>query len=149
MRAILQRVLNSKVDIDGKTVASINKGLLVLLAVDSEDNQDTFKYMIDKIINIRIFEDKNEKLNLSVNDLDLEILIVPNFTIYADARKGRRPNFVGGAKPDIAEKIFNDFLDYSKDSYDKVYNGIFRADMKVSLINDGPITIILDSDKII
>lgn len=107
--------------------------------------------MFEKIINLRIFEDENNKLNLSVSDLGLEVLIVPNFTIYADARKGRRPNFVGGASPDEAEKIFNDFLDYAKSNYDdgKIAQGVFRADMQVSLVNDGPITIILDSDKII
>ncbi len=151
MRAVLQRVLNSSVSIEGECVGEIGKGLLVLVAVDKPDNKDVFKYMFEKIINLRIFEDENNKLNLSVSDLGLEVLIVPNFTIYADARKGRRPNFVGGASPDEAEKIFNDFLDYAKSSYDasKVAHGIFRADMQVSLVNDGPITIILDSDKII
>ncbi len=151
MRAVLQRVSNSSVSINGECVAKIDRGLLVLVAVDSSDNQDTFKYMFEKIINLRIFEDENNKLNLSASDLDLEVLIVPNFTIYADARKGRRPNFVGGASPDEAEKIFNDFLDFAKNNYNhnKISNGIFRADMQVSLINDGPITIILDSDKII
>lgn len=151
MRAVLQRVSNSSVNIDNKCVAKINKGLLILLAVNDGDNPETYKYMLEKIINLRIFEDENNKLNLSVNDLNLEILIVPNFTVYADARKGRRPNFVGGAKPDDAEKIFNDFIEYANKNYnsEKVKNGIFRADMQVCLVNDGPITIILDSDKII
>lgn len=148
MRAVLQRVLKAKVDINEETISKIDKGIVVLVAVNDTDNIDTFKYMFDKIINLRIFEDAEEKLNLSIKDLDLEVLIVPNFTVYADARKGRRPSFVGGAKPDDAEKIFNDFILYAKENYEKVKTGIFRADMQVELINDGPITILLDSDKL-
>ncbi len=148
MRVVLQRVTKAKVDIDGKTVGKIDKGIVALVAVNDTDNVETFKYMCDKIINIRIFEDDENKLNLSIKDLNLGLLIVPNFTVYADARKGRRPSFVGGAKPDDAEKIFNDFIDYVKNNYDKVETGIFRADMQVELINDGPITILLDSDKL-
>nr|WP_317359330.1 D-aminoacyl-tRNA deacylase [uncultured Tyzzerella sp.] len=148
MRAVLQRVLKAKVDINEETISKIDKGIVALVAVNDTDNIDTFKYMFDKIINLRIFEDAEEKLNLSIKDLNLEVLIVPNFTVYADARKGRRPSFVGGAKPDDAEKIFNDFILYAKENYEKVKTGIFRADMQVELINDGPITILLDSDKL-
>ena len=148
MRVVLQRVSKAKVDIDNETVGKIDKGIVALVAVNDTDNIDTFKYMCDKIINIRIFEDSEDKLNLSIKDLNLELLIVPNFTVYADARKGRRPSFVGGAKPDIAEKIFNDFIAYTKENYEKVETGVFRANMQVELINDGPITILLDSDKL-
>lgn len=148
MRAVLQRVLNAKVDIKEETIAKIDSGIVVLVAINDTDDINTFKYMFDKIINIRIFEDSDNKLNLSLKDLEKELLIVPNFTVYADARKGRRPSFVGGAKPDEAEKIFNDFIKYAKENYDKVKVGIFRADMQVELINDGPITILLDSDKL-
>ncbi|WP_317366678.1 D-aminoacyl-tRNA deacylase [uncultured Tyzzerella sp.] len=148
MRVVLQRVTKAKVDINKQTVGKIDKGIVALVAVNDTDNVETFKYMCDKIINIRIFEDDEDKLNLSIKDLNLGLLIVPNFTVYADARKGRRPSFVGGAKPDDAEKIFNDFIDYVKNNYDKVETGIFRADMQVELINDGPITILLDSDKL-
>lgn len=148
MRVVLQRVSKAKVDINNETVGKIDKGIVALVAVNDTDNIDTFKYMCDKIINIRIFEDSEDKLNLSIKDLDLELLIVPNFTVYADARKGRRPSFVGGAKPDIAEKIFNDFIAYTKENYKKVETGVFRANMQVELINDGPITILLDSDKL-
>ncbi len=148
MRAVLQRVLKAKVDINEETISKIDKGIVALVAVNDTDNIDTFKYMFDKIINLRIFEDAEEKLNLSIKDLNLELLIVPNFTVYADARKGRRPSFVGGAKPDDAEKIFNNFILYAKENYEKVKTGIFRADMQVELINDGPITILLDSDKL-
>lgn len=148
MRVVLQRVTKANVDINGKTVGKIDKGVVVLVAVNDTDSIETFKYMFDKIVNLRIFEDSEDKLNLSVKDLELEILIVPNFTVYADARKGRRPSFVGGAKPDDAEKIFNDFIVYCKQNYEKIQTGIFRADMQVELINDGPITILLDSDKL-
>ena len=148
MRVVLQRVSKAKVDINNETVGKIDKGIVALVAVNDTDNIDTFKYMCDKIINIRIFEDSEDKLNLSIKDLDLELLIVPNFTVYADARKGRRPSFVGGAKPDLAEKIFNDFIAYVKENYEKVETGVFRANMQVELINDGPITILLDSDKL-
>lgn len=148
MRVVLQRVTKAKVDIDGKTVGKIGKGIVALVAVNDTDDLETFKYMCNKIINLRIFEDSEDKLNLSIKDLELGLLIVPNFTVYADARKGLRPSFVGGAKPDDAEKIFNDFINYVKNNYEKVETGIFRADMQVELTNDGPITIILDSDKL-
>lgn len=148
MRVVLQRVTKAKVDIDGKTVGKIDKGIVALVAVNDTDDLETFKYMCNKIINLRIFEDSEDKLNLSIKDLELGLLIVPNFTVYADARKGLRPSFVGGAKPDDAEKIFNDFINYVKNNYEKVETGIFRADMQVELTNDGPITIILDSDKL-
>lgn len=148
MRVVLQRVTKAKVDIDGKTVGKIGKGIVALVAVNDTDDIEIFKYMCNKIINLRIFEDSEDKLNLSIKDLELGLLIVPNFTVYADARKGLRPSFVGGAKPDDAEKIFNDFINYVKNNYEKVETGIFRADMQVELTNDGPITIILDSDKL-
>ncbi len=148
MRVVLQRVAKAKVDIDGKTVGKIDKGIVALVAVNDTDDLETFKYMCNKIINLRIFEDSEDRLNLSIKDLELGLLIVPNFTVYADARKGLRPSFVGGAKPDDAEKIFNDFINYVKNNYEKVETGIFRADMQVELINDGPITILLDSDKL-
>ncbi|WP_250277705.1 D-aminoacyl-tRNA deacylase [[Clostridium] colinum] len=148
MRVVLQRVAKAKVDINGNTVGKIDQGIVALVGINNTDNIETFKYICDKIINLRIFEDNEGKLNLSIKDLGLGLLIVPNFTVYADARKGRRPSFVGGAKPDEAEKIFNDFIAYFKENYDKVETGVFRADMQVNLINDGPITILLDSDKL-
>lgn len=148
MRVVLQRVSRANVDINNETVGKIDKGIVALVAVNDTDNVETFKYICDKIVNLRIFEDREDKLNLSIKDLDLAVLIVPNFTVYADARKGRRPSFVGGAKPDDAEKIFNDFVTYFKENYEKVETGVFRADMQVELVNDGPITILLDSDKL-
>lgn len=148
MRAVLQRVLKATVNINNEVFSSIGQGVLILVGIDKSDNEDTFKYMFEKIINLRIFEDENEKLNLSLKDLDLQIMIVPNFTIYADARKGRRPSFVGGASPEEAEDIFEKFISYAKANYNKVEAGKFRADMQIELINNGPITILLDSDKL-
>lgn len=147
MRAVLQRVKYAKVDVDNITVSQIEKGILALVGIDTNDDEKTFKYMFDKMINLRIFEDENEKMNLSISDLNLGLLIVPNFTIYADARKGRRPDFVKGAKPDKAKEIFERFSVYASENYEKVKFGVFQADMKVELLNDGPVTIILDSDK--
>lgn len=148
MRIVLQRVLNASVDIENTTFSSIQKGIVLLVGIDKNDNEETFKYMFEKVVNLRIFEDENEKLNLSLLDLDLELMIIPNFTIYGDARKGRRPSFISGASPTEAECIFENFIKYAKERYAKVETGKFKADMKVHLVNDGPITILLDSDKL-
>jgi len=147
MRAVLQRVSFASVKVEGEIVGKIEKGIMALIGVNSTDDENTYKYITDKIINLRIFEDDNGKMNLSVNDIGGGILIVPNFTLYADARKGRRPGFAMGAKPDEAEGKFNKFIEFIKADYDNVQTGIFRADMKVELLNDGPVTILLDSDK--
>lgn len=148
MRAVLQRVSRASVSIDGKITGEIKEGILVLAGVNKGDDKAVFKYMFDKISGLRIFCDENDKMNLSVRDIGGGILIVPNFTLYADARKGKRPSFAGGAAPDDAESIFEDFLSYCRENHNNVQSGIFRADMKVELINDGPVTILLDSDKI-
>jgi len=147
MRAVLQRVSHASVKVSGETVGKIEKGILALIGIDSSDNEVVYKYIVDKIVNLRIFEDDDDKMNLSVNDIDGGILIIPNFTLYADARKGRRPSFVMGAKPDEAEVKFKDFIETAKSMYGNIQTGIFRADMKVELLNDGPVTILLDSDK--
>ena len=147
MRAVLQRVSFATVKVNGELVGKIDKGIMALIGINSTDDEIAYKYIIDKIINLRIFEDENEKMNLSVNDIGGGILIIPNFTLYADARKGRRPSFVMGAKPDEAESKFNEFVNLAKTLYNNVQTGIFRADMKVELLNDGPVTILLDSDK--
>lgn len=147
MRAVLQRVGYASVKVDGEVVGKIDKGIVALIGINSTDDENVYKYICDKIINLRIFEDEAEKMNLSVKDIGGGILIVPNFTIYADARKGRRPNFVMGAKPDEAEGKFFGFVQTAKAMFENVETGIFRADMKVELLNDGPVTILLDSDK--
>ena len=147
MRVVLQRVSFASVEVEGEIVGKIGKGIMALIGINSTDDESAYKYIVDKIINIRIFEDDGGKMNLSVNDIDGGILIIPNFTLYADARKGRRPSFAMGAKPDEAESKFNEFIKFIKGAYDSVETGIFMADMKVELLNDGPVTILLDSDK--
>lgn len=148
MRAVLQRVLRAKVDVGGKTVGEIGKGIMVLVGMNTGDDPKTYKYMLDKMVNLRIFEDDEGKMNLSARDLGHELLLVPNFTIYADATHGRRPSFAVGAKPEEAERTFNEFVEFAKKDFGRVESGIFKADMKVELVNDGPITILLDSDKL-
>lgn len=147
MRAVVQRVLNAKVEVDGNVIADIDQGLLILLGVKDSDDHKVYEYMLDKIINLRIFEDDEDKMNLSLIDIEGDLLIVPNFTLYGDCRKGRRPSYIAAAKPDNARSIFNDFMNLAKDKYHKTQQGQFQADMKVSLINDGPVTLLIDSDK--
>lgn len=148
MRVVLQRVAYASVKVDGEVVGSIDKGILALVGMNTGDDDKTFEWMCNKLKNIRIFEDSDDKMNLSIADLGYGLLLVPNFTIYADARKGNRPSFAMGAKLDEAREGFNAFVAYAKANYDKVESGIFQADMKVELLNDGPITILLDSDKL-
>lgn len=148
MRTVLQRVSYAKVSVNGEVVGEIQEGIMALVGINKGDDEAVFKYMFDKISGLRIFCDENDKMNLSVKDINGGILIVPNFTIYADARKGKRPSFVGGATPEEAESIFNAFVEFCKKDYENVESGIFRADMKVELLNDGPVTILLDSDKL-
>lgn len=147
MRAVLQRVSYARVTVDEKLVGSIENGIAVLVGINTGDDTRTFEWMFNKIKNIRIFEDSEGKMNLSAADLGYGILLIPNFTIYADARKGNRPSFAMGAKPDEARQSFNAFAEYARNNYDKVETGIFQAYMKVELLNDDPITILLDSDK--
>ncbi|MBS4534231.1 D-tyrosyl-tRNA(Tyr) deacylase [Clostridium sp. D2Q-14] len=147
MRVVIQRVNNAKVDIDNKTSGEISKGLLVLLGIGKEDNEDDIKYLTDKILNLRIFQDENEKMNLSLLDIKGELLVVSQFTLYGDCRKGRRPNFMKSAKPDVANVLYEKFISVCEEYEIKVESGEFGADMKVNLINDGPVTILLDSKK--
>ncbi len=151
MRAIIQRCSNASVSIDGITTAKIDNGLLVLVGFKDDDEQKDFDYIIKKILNLRIFKDNLEKMNLSVLDNQLEILIVPNFTLYADSRKGNRPNFSFSCEANKAEKMFEKLVMQFKELYmdSKIKTGVFQANMNVELINSGPITIILDSEKII
>ena len=149
MRAVIQRVTNSKVDVDGETIGQIDRGLLVFLGVGLEDEISDVEYLAEKIVNLRIFEDEDQKMNLSLRDIEGEILVVSQFTLQGDIRKGRRPNFGGAAKPDLAEPLYLDFIEKCK-SYSeikKVETGQFGADMKIDLTNDGPVTILIDSKK--
>lgn len=147
MRAVVQRVDFSKVEVENEIIGNINKGLLVLLGVEDSDSEADLKYMVDKIINLRIFEDENGKMNLSLLDVNGELLVVSQFTLYGDCRKGRRPNFMGAAKPDFANSMYEDFITEAKKYVEKVECGSFGAHMNVSLLNNGPVTLIIDSKK--
>lgn len=148
MRAVLQRVSYAKVTVDGVVVGEISKGIMVLFGMIPTDGENEINYMFDKIINMRIFEDDNDKMNLSLSDIDGELLIVPNFTLYGDARKGRRPSYSGAASVEEALVIFNKLIEKAEGlPIKKFAKGIFQADMKVELLNDGPVTLLLDSDK--
>lgn len=145
MKAVIQRVSEADVKVDGKTVGSISKGLLLLIGVDKQDEQTDADWLIQKILNLRIFGDDNGKLNLSVLDISGEILCISQFTLIADYKKGNRPSFIKAAKPEIAIPLFDYFKKEIAKSNLKIESGIFGADMKVSLLNDGPVTIVMDS----
>lgn len=147
MRAVVQRVLEANVKVDGNIVGEINKGILVFLGVGEDDNNNDLEYMVEKILGLRIFEDENGKMNLSLMDVRGEILIISQFTLYGDVRKGKRPSFTSSAHPEIAENMYNQFIEKCREKGLKVEEGIFGADMKVGLINDGPVTILIDSKK--
>ena len=144
MKAVIQRVSHASVTVDGKICGQINQGFLVLLGVGLEDTENDCIRISDKLIKLRIFSDENGKINLSLKDISGELLIVSQFTLYADCRKGNRPNFIRAGKPDDAERLYNFFTEYCKKSIENVQTGIFGADMKVELLNDGPFTVILE-----
>ena len=149
MRAVVQRVKNASVKVDGEIYGQINEGLLVFLGISKEDTENDITYIADKLTGLRIFEDEDEKMNNSVMDINGELLIISQFTLYGDCRKGRRPSFDGAMRPPMAEEMYEKFVDYVKKSGLKTETGRFGADMKVELLNDGPVTILLDSTKII
>ncbi len=144
MRIVLQRVTSAGVKVDGETIGKIGTGFLVLFGVGHEDTEEDCRRLADKLINLRIFSDENGKINLSLADVGGELLIVSQFTLYADCRKGNRPNFIQAGKPDEAERLYNYFADYCRSKGKRVETGIFGADMKVELVNDGPFTIVLE-----
>ncbi len=147
MRAVVQRVKRASVAVDGEAVGTIGAGLLVLLGIEAGDDAGDTRYIAEKCVNMRIFDDENDVMNLSVQDVDGEILLVSNFTLYGDIRKGRRPSYIRAAKPDDAKHVFTQCVNMFKEKYGKVETGVFQAMMDVSLVNDGPVTILLDSKK--
>ena len=144
MKIVLQRVSSASVTVDGEICRKIGTGYLVLLGVGQGDTEEDCRRLADKIINLRIFSDENDKINLSLSDVGGDLLIVSQFTLYADCRKGNRPNFMQAGKPDEAERLYNYFADYCRSKGKHVETGIFGADMKVQLVNDGPFTVILE-----
>ena len=149
MRIVLTTVLNASVTIDNKIVGKINRGFCLLVGFTHEDNKEVVDKMIDKMLGLRVFPDENGLTNLSIYDVKGEILSVSQFTLYADLAKGRRPSFINAMKPDEAKTLYAYFNEQVKAKYGAVETGVFGADMKVSSVNDGPFTVILDSKEIL
>lgn len=147
MRAVVQRVKRSSVSVDGKVISKIDKGLMVLLGVEVDDDEKDLDYILKKVTKLRIFDDENGVMNKSFLDYGLEILLVSQFTLYGDARKGNRPSYVRSAKFDEGIILYEKFIDELENLNVKVSHGEYGADMDVELINDGPVTILLDSSK--
>lgn len=147
MRAVVQRVKEASVTVNQETIGQIGHGLLVYLGVTHEDSQSDLQYMIDKIPNLRIFEDENEKMNRSLLNVEGELLIISQFTLYGDARKGRRPSFIEAARPNVATPLYEGLIKALRSQGIRVETGEFGADMKVASVNDGPVTLLLDSTK--
>lgn len=149
MKFVIQRVTEANVKVDGKEIGAINKGFLVLIGISNEDTKDIADKMIEKMLKLRIFEDIEGKTNLSLFEVGGAVLLVSQFTLYADCKKGNRPSFINAGKPDIASEMYEYIISKCNTYSDlKVARGQFGADMKVSLINDGPFTIILDSNEL-
>lgn len=147
MRAIIQRVSRANVTVDNEIVGEIGKGILILLGVSQEDSEKEAGYILNKTLNLRIFEDSEDKMNLSLLDINGELLVVSQFTLYGDARKGRRPSFIKAALPEKASELYEYFVNEAQKEIEKVETGQFQAMMDVELVNDGPVTILLDSEK--
>lgn len=149
MKIVLQRVLEASVKIEEEIVGKIGKGYLLLIGISNEDTKEIADKMLEKISKLRIFEDENGKTNLSIDNVGGEVLAVSQFTLYADCKKGNRPSFINAGKPDMAEELYEYILKRCEELFGKVEKGVFGADMKVSLINDGPFTLVLDSKELV
>ena len=148
MKIVIQRVKNASVAVEGKTVGEIGKGLLLFLGVGQEDNKEIAEKMVEKVSKMRIFDDENGKTNLSPSDVGAEILIISQFTLYANCRNGNRPSFIEAGGPDMANELYEYTIELFSKRFDKTRSGVFGSDMLVSLENDGPFTIILDSKEL-
>ena len=149
MRVIIQRVSEASVKIDGKVISAIEKGFLVLLGIETEDTSADADYLIQKLINLRVFSDAEGKMNLSLTDVNGDLLIVSQFTLHAVTKKGNRPSYIKAARPELAIPLYEYFISKTKSQYSgKVLSGEFGADMKVALVNDGPVTILIDSKEV-
>ena len=148
MRLVVQKVSQSSVKIEGEIVGAIDKGYMVLVGITNGDDELLVEKMVDKLVNLRIFEDENDKLNLSLLDVGGSVLSISQFTLYANCKKGRRPSFIDAAKPDISSPLYDFFNKKLEEKGFNVERGVFGAMMEVSLINDGPVTIILDSNEL-
>jgi D-tyrosyl-tRNA(Tyr) deacylase len=144
MKIVIQRVSNAKVEVEGTTVGSIGLGVLVLVGITHNDTIEQVTWLANKLVNLRIFEDTQGKMNLSLLECNGEALIISQFTLYADATGGRRPSFTRAAQPELAKQLYEKFIEAVQKEGVKVQTGIFGADMKVSLLNDGPVTLILE-----
>lgn len=144
MKLVVQRVSKADVKVDNKIVGQINQGFVVLLGVGENDTTKEADYLVQKLLKLRVFTDENDKMNLSVQDIKGELLIISQFTLYADCSSGNRPSFINAAKPDKANELYEYFVEECKKTGITVQTGIFAADMKVNLVNDGPVTIILE-----
>ena len=147
MRCVVQRVTQASVTSNGTPAGAIGPGLMVLIGVSTEDTEKDLKYMAEKVPNLRIFDDENGVMNRSVLDAGGSILAVSQFTLYGDARGGRRPSYIRAAKPDMADRLYEQLVAAWRDKGIQVETGVFRTEMQVSLVNDGPVTILLDSEK--
>ena len=148
MKFVVQRVINANCNIDGECVSSINQGYVVLIGISNEDNEEIADRMIKKLINLRIFEDENGKTNLSIDKVSGEMMLISQFTLYANCKKGNRPSFIEAGAPDEANQLYEYIIKEVRSNNIKVATGKFGADMKISLINDGPFTICLDSNEL-
>ena len=147
MKVVLQRVKYAKVNVNNNTVGKINQGLLLFVGIGNNDNESIADKLVKKICNLRIFEDENKKMNKSVKDINGEILVISQFTLYADCKKGNRPSFINACEPKKANELYEYFKNKCKQEVEIVESGIFGADMKIELLNDGPVTIILEEGE--
>ena len=145
MRAVLTRVKSASVSIDGEVIGKIGKGFLILLGVGPNDTEKECRYLAEKALGLRVFTDENDKMNLGLDAVNGEVLVVSQFTLYGNCRKGRRPSFVGAAGPELGEALYDKFLDICRELGYEPQHGRFGADMKVESVNDGPVTLILDT----